>query len=79
MFSVPHKSGALYNALQAFDDNGINMTMIESRPTKQMPWEYIFFIDLLGHEQDEKIQQALKRLNEIAMFVRVLGSYPEAE
>jgi len=79
VFSVPHKAGSLYHALKVFDEAKINLTMIESRPTKQMPWEYIFFIDFQGHERDDIVQQALARLGETALFVRVLGSYPEAE
>jgi chorismate mutase/prephenate dehydratase len=79
VFSVPHKSGSLYHALKVFDDAGINLTMIESRPTKQMPWEYIFFVDIQGHERDEVVQGALAKLGEMALFVRALGSYPEAE
>jgi len=79
VFSVPHKSGSLYHALKVFDSEGINLTMIESRPTKQMPWEYIFFVDLQGHERDRTVQSALSKLGEMALFVRVLGSYPEAE
>ena len=79
VFSVPHKSGSLYHALKVFDDAGINLTMIESRPTKLMPWEYMFFIDCQGHEKDANIQSAIAKLEEMAMFVRVLGSYPEAE
>jgi len=79
VFSVPHKSGSLYRALSVFDSEQINMTMIESRPTKQMPWEYVFFIDVQGHEKDESVQRALSKLAEHALFVRVLGSYPEAE
>jgi chorismate mutase/prephenate dehydratase len=79
VFSVPHKSGSLYRALSIFDKDGINMTMIESRPTKQMPWEYVFFLDIQGHEKDDVVQQALAELGEQAQFVRVLGSYPEAE
>jgi len=79
VFSVPHRAGSLYRALSVFEQAGINLTMIESRPTKQMPWEYIFFVDLQGHEKDEVVQGALRRLEEQALFVRVLGSYPEAE
>lgn len=79
VFSVPHKSGSLYNALRVFEAAGVNLTMIESRPTKQMPWEYIFFVDCQGHEQDATVQDALQRLGEMALFVRVLGSYPEAD
>lgn len=79
VFSVPHKAGSLYNALRVFDEAKINLTMIESRPTKQMPWEYVFFIDFQGHEEDEHVKKALAQLRSIALFVRVLGSYPEAE
>lgn len=79
VFSVPHKAGSLYTALKVFEDEKINLTMIESRPTKQMPWEYIFFIDCQGHEKQENMQRSLAKLSEMAMFVRVLGSYPEAE
>jgi chorismate mutase/prephenate dehydratase len=79
VFSVPHKAGSLYHALTVFDSEGVNLTMIESRPTKQMPWEYIFFVDFQGHERDEVVQRALANLSEISLFVRVLGSYPEAE
>ena len=79
VYAVPHKAGSLYHSLKVFDSHGINLTMIESRPTKQMPWEYIFFVDVQGHESDENVQAALKELSEISLFVRVLGSYPEAE
>lgn len=79
VFSVPHKAGSLYHALRVFESEGVNLTMIESRPTKQMPWEYIFYVDCQGHEQDEAVQRALGSLSEITIFTRVLGSYPEAE
>lgn len=79
VFSVPHKSGSLYHALKVFDSEGVNLTMIESRPTKQMPWEYIFYVDCQGHEQDPQVERALDKLSDMALFVRVLGSYPEAE
>ena len=78
-FSVRHKAGALLHAMAAFEANAINLTMIESRPTKQMPWEYVFFIDFQGHVQDEAVRRALKMLEEQSLFVTVLGSYPEAE
>lgn len=79
VFSVPHRAGALYRALSVFEKEKINLTMIESRPTKQMPWEYIFFVDIQGHEKDEVVQSALDKLSEETLFLRVLGSYPEAE
>lgn len=79
VFSAPHQAGSLYHSLKVFESHGINLTMIESRPTKQMPWEYIFFVDCQGHEQDENVQNAIEELRKLALFVRVLGSYPEAE
>lgn len=78
-FSVRHKAGALLRAMEALDHEGLNLTMIESRPTKQMPWEYVFFIDFQGHVRDEKIARALTRLEEHSLFVTILGSYPEAD
>jgi chorismate mutase/prephenate dehydratase len=78
-FSVRHKAGALLRAMAAFDAHNINLTMIESRPTKQMPWEYVFFIDFQGHVHEEPVKHALQMLQEQSLFVTVLGSYPEAE
>lgn len=79
MFSVKHEAGALYRALSAFERHKINMMMIESRPTKQTPWEYLFFIDVQGYATDPDLSAALKELEESSLFVRVLGSYPEAD
>jgi len=79
MFSVHHEAGALYSALAVLDKYDINMTMIESRPTKKTPWEYIFFVDFQGHISDPPVQRALGKLREATLFMRVLGSYPEAE
>jgi chorismate mutase/prephenate dehydratase len=79
MLSVRHEAGALYKSLAAFERHGINMMMIESRPTKQTPWEYLFFIDIQGYVSDPPLAAALKELDEHSLFVRVLGSYPEAE
>jgi chorismate mutase/prephenate dehydratase len=79
MFSVRHQAGALYRALAALDKYDINMTMIESRPTKKTPWEYIFFVDIQGHIGDAPVAKALEHLGGATLFMRVLGSYPEAE
>lgn len=78
-FSVRHKAGALLRAMSAFTTFNINLTMIESRPTKQMPWEYVFFIDFQGHVKDEAVSHALALLEEQSLFVTILGSYPEAD
>ncbi len=79
MFSVAHKAGSLFRALSAFEKYDINLTMIESRPTKLTPWEYVFFVDCQGHVKDPQIQKALNALKEYTLFITVLGSYPEAE
>ncbi|MGQ9461540.1 MAG: prephenate dehydratase [Candidatus Fervidibacter sp.] len=77
-FSVPHRPGTLYQALSAFARHNINLTMIASRPARYAPWEYVFFVDFQGHIQDEPVQAALKELGKECLFLRVLGSYPEA-
>jgi len=79
LFSVPHRAGALWEALGVFQRHGINMTMIESRPTKQTPWEYVFFVDVQGHAAEELLSAALQELAAHTSFLKVLGSYPEAE
>jgi len=78
MFSVRDRPGSLYDALTPFYEMGINMAKIESRPSKRKDWEYFFFVDLLGHCEDEKIVQALERLGEHCSMLKVLGSYPNS-
>jgi chorismate mutase/prephenate dehydratase len=79
MISVTDKVGALHSALAAFRRYRINMTKIESRPSKRKAWEYFFFIDCDGHVQERKVETALKDLGQHCNFVKVLGSYPNAE
>jgi chorismate mutase/prephenate dehydratase len=79
MVSVADKSGALHQAIAAFRRFKINMTKIESRPSKRKAWEYFFFIDCAGHYQDEKVAKAIKLLGEHCNFVKILGSYPNVE
>jgi len=79
VFSVPHRSGSLFKALEVFFEHGINLTLIESRPTKLLPWEYVFYVDAQGHQRDEKLSNAIDCLRDRASFVSVLGSYPEAD
>jgi chorismate mutase / prephenate dehydratase len=82
LFSVPHEAGALIRALAAFEKYDLNLTMIQSRPTKLRPWEYVFFVDVVGHVEepgDSPLRRALKSFQDRCLFVRVLGSYPEAE
>jgi len=78
IFGVEHKPGSLYRALQALSSRKINLTKIESRPVKDTPWQYNFFVDFQGHVQDRACREALRGLKEKATFVKVLGSYPRA-
>jgi chorismate mutase/prephenate dehydratase len=77
-FIVDHRPGTLYTALKAFAENGIDLTKIESRPMLGKPWEYIFFIDVIGHREDSDLSRALRLLNENSRSVKILGSYPRA-
>ena len=79
IFAAKHKPGALYHALEEFEKRNINLTKIESRPTKQKPWEYNFYLDFEGHRTEKNCAQALKALQEKAAFLKILGSYPKAE
>lgn len=76
LFSLPHRSGALFRALQPFARHHINLSTIESRPLKGRPWEYVFFLDLAGHAEEPEMKKALAALRRRVLFVRVLGSYP---
>ena len=79
VFSVKHKAGALYEFLRKLASENINLTKIESRPTRQKPWEYNFYLDFEGHREDKLAQETLANLEETAIFVKVLGSYPKAK
>jgi len=76
LFSIKNKVGALYESLKPFHDEKIDLTKIESRPSKQKAWEYYFFVDLTGHANDTKVKTALTKLIKLCNFVKVLGSYP---
>ncbi len=76
MVSILDKVGALHRALDAFRRYRINLTRIESRPSKRKAWAYFFFIDCDGHVQDDKVTKAVRLLEEQSSFVKVLGSYP---
>ncbi|MEO2083053.1 MAG: prephenate dehydratase [Desulfurobacteriaceae bacterium] len=76
MFSTKHEAGALFKALQPFAVYDVNLSKIESRPTKKKPWEYVFFVDLEGHRKEERVAKALKELEESCSFFKILGSYP---
>jgi chorismate mutase/prephenate dehydratase len=78
MFSVKDKPGILYRMLEPFSKRQINLSKIESRPMKQKAWEYIFFLDLIGHIEDQSIADAIEELRAHCHFLKVLGSYPIA-
>lgn len=76
MFSVKDRAGALHDMLVPFKKYKINLTKIESRPSKVRAWEYYFFVDLEGHVNSPKVAKALAELSKTAAFLKVLGSYP---
>jgi chorismate mutase/prephenate dehydratase len=78
VFSLKHKPGALYDCLREFAARKVNLTKLESRPTRHQPWEYNFYMDFSGHREEAEIAEALKALQEHAVFVKILGSYPRA-
>jgi len=78
LFAVPDKVGALNTALSLFAKNKINISKIESRPLRGRSWEYLFFVDLEGHRDDARVKRALGALQHRTLFLKVLGSYPEA-
>ncbi len=79
VFSVKHRPRALYHAVREFADRNINLTKIESRPTRQKPWEYNFYLDFEGHREDAVVREALEGLEKLSLFAKVLGSFPRAK
>ncbi len=79
MFSVKDRVGALHDMLTPFKRYNINLTKIESRPSKRKVWDYYFFVDLEGHYKDNNVRQALAELERHASYLKILGSYPKSE
>lgn len=79
MFSVKDKPGALSLILQPFAKHKLNLTKIESRPSRRRAWEYIFFVDMEGHIEDKSVKKAINDVKKECLFLKVLGSYPSAE
>jgi chorismate mutase/prephenate dehydratase len=78
LFSISHSPGSLYRMLRPFSEKSINLTKIESRPIKDKPWEYVFFLDLEGHAMDSPIHEAVNELKKNVLFLKFLGSYPRS-
>ncbi|MBL8013837.1 MAG: prephenate dehydratase [Candidatus Omnitrophica bacterium] len=79
LFSIKDKVGALYKMLEPFYKEKINLTKIESRPSKKKAWDYYFFVDFEGHRLDPKVKRALDQLENMCKYLKVLGSYPVLE
>jgi chorismate mutase / prephenate dehydratase len=79
IFATKSIPGALYKILGEFADRKINLTKIESRPTKQTPWEYHFYLDFEGHRTEQKCQEALESIKDKTIFIKILGSYKAAK
>ena len=79
ILTTRHVPGALYAALGELARRNINMTKIESRPRRNRPWHYLFYVDFEGHEEDEAVREALLGILKHASFLKVLGSYPAAK
>jgi len=76
IFTTLHQPGSLFHILKIFNDYGINLTKLESRPHKTEPWRYYFYLDFEGHRKDKLINEALDELKEQTNFLKILGSYP---
>lgn len=75
IFNLEHKCGTLYNILKIFNDYKLNMTRIESRPIKNKPYEYYFYIDFNGNLNNLKVKEALTKIGNISLNLRILGNY----
>ncbi len=78
LFSMKNEPGVLYSILRPFATHRLNLTKIESRPTKRRPWEYVNFLDFEGHCETENVRDVLAEVRERCQFLKVLGSYPAA-
>jgi chorismate mutase/prephenate dehydratase len=79
VFSVKHRPRALHEFIKEFAVRNINLTKIESRPTRQKPWEYNFYLDFEGHREDKAPREVLENLDRTSLFLKILGSYPRAK
>ena len=77
LFSTAHKAGALVDVLEVFRNKGLNLANIQSRPSKKREWEYCFFVDFVGHKQDENVAEAIEEARKHCLQLSVLGSFPK--
>ena len=75
IFGLKHTPGSLYSVMQEFDHHKINLTKIESRPTKEKPWAYNFYVDFEGHIEEDNVKEAINNIEKKCTFVKILGSY----
>ena len=78
VMTTKNKPGAMLELLEPLSKHGVSMTKLESRPSKQSLWDYVFFVDIEGHQTDAKVKAALQELQQRASLLKVLGSYPAA-
>ena len=78
IFSIKHEPGSLHRIIEKFYKNNINLTKIESRPTRENAWEYNFYVDFEGHKQNQFISEILEEIKQDTLFLKILGSYPSA-
>jgi len=79
VFSVKHEAGALFRIINEFHQYKVNLTKIESRPNRGTSWEYNFYVDFEGHQDDTSIKEMLLKIKENSSFLKILGSYPIAK
>jgi chorismate mutase/prephenate dehydratase len=76
VFSIRDRVGALRDLAAAFATNAVNLSSIQSRPSKRRAWDYVFFVELDGHISEDAVQRALRQAEELTVFLKVLGSWP---
>ena len=79
IFSIKHEPGSLFRIIKNFHDFNINLTKIESRPTKSTNWEYNFYVDFEGHAKNIQVSEMLEKIKSETLFMKILGSYPSAK
>lgn len=79
IFSITHEPGSLFRIIENFQKYNVNLTKIESRPTKSTNWEYNFYVDFEGHSKNTQISTMLEEVKKETLYMKILGSYPSAK